>query len=53
MTNHFEAAKWASEIAEQYNKSITYILMLMHEGITQFEDINKIKGYVTGKLVNR
>lgn len=27
MTNHFEVAKWASEIADAHNKSITYVLM--------------------------
>lgn len=53
MTNHFEAAKGASEMAEKHNKSITYILMLIHEGRTQFQDINQIKGYVAGKLVSQ
>lgn len=52
MINYLEVAKRASEMAENHNKSITYILMLIHEGRTQFQDLNQIKGYVTGELVN-
>lgn len=51
MTNHLEVAKWASKVAEQHNKSITYILMLVHEGQTQFEDLEDIKEYVIRRLV--
>ena len=50
--DYLETSKWACEVADQYNKSITYILMLIHEGKTQSEDIGHIKEYVTGKLVN-
>lgn len=46
----FELAKWASQVADRYNKSITYVLMKMHEAMGVYEDIEVIKMRVLEEL---
>lgn len=46
--NHMAA--WASEVADSHNKSITYVLMKLHEAMTQYGDIEHIKSYVLKEL---
>lgn len=46
----FEISKWASNIAYDYNKSIIYILMKLHEAMTKHRDIEHIKSYVLKEL---
>lgn len=43
-------ATWASEIADAHNKSITYILMKLHEAMTQYRDMDHIKSHVLKEL---
>lgn len=50
MTNHFEIAKWASEVADTHNKSITYVLMKLHEAMSQYGDIEHVKNHVLKEL---
>lgn len=47
---YFEIAKWASEVAERYNKSITYVVMKIFEARAIHADIELIKLRVVAGL---
>lgn len=46
----YEISKWASSVANDYNKSITFVLMKLHEAMAQYKDLNYIKSYVLKAL---
>lgn len=48
--DYLDISKWACEIADKHNKSITYILMKIHEGFNQFSEVSQVKEYVTHEV---
>ena len=47
----YEISKWASQVAHDYNKSITYVLMKLHEAMGQYTCIETIKTHVISQMV--
>lgn len=47
----FEISKWASKIAHEQNKSITYVLMKVHEAMNQHTCIEAIKEYALKQIM--
>lgn len=45
-----EMAQWASQIAEKYNRSITYVIMKIHEANAACRGIECVKDYVMNEL---
>lgn len=48
--DYFEIARWASEIADSYNRPVMHVLMRVHEGLNEFKDVSLMKRYVIEKL---
>lgn len=49
-TQVFELSKWASQVADRYNKSITYVLMKIHESMNINDDMEVVKMSVIEEL---